>query len=208
MALRIRVRCYVFPLMLPLMWTGATTPSQAQGPRDLFPPSYYGYNLDDPHPGYYGGGRYNEYYKFGRGWGVANFPDSLPWFPPPRPWIQWKPHPPEGYVEEPLLVAIPSSCQIGLRVPEDADVFIEGVKSKQTGAVREFVSPPLQPGLIYQYTVRARWKEKGKPVEQSQQVTVRSGSRTEMVFPVPPATEPLPAPKPLPPELQNVSPDQ
>jgi uncharacterized protein (TIGR03000 family) len=175
------------------------TPVFAQGPRDRFPPSYYGYNLDDQHPGYYGGGRYNEYYKFGRGffW-LDNFPDSVPWYPEYRPWIRWKARPPAEAFEEVVLPAVAAPCQIGLRVPADAEVFVEDAKSRQTGSTREFVSPPLNPGQIYQYTVRARWQENGKPVEQRQQVTVRSGSRTELVFPVPPPSEPLPEPKPLP----------
>ena len=42
------------------------------------PASYYGYNLDAPHPGYYGGGDYREFYAFGRGTGIANFPGPVP----------------------------------------------------------------------------------------------------------------------------------
>src|SRR5436853_6606865 len=38
------------------------------GPR-AFSPGYYGYDLDDRHPGYYGGGRYREYYSYGRTYG-------------------------------------------------------------------------------------------------------------------------------------------
>lgn len=175
--------------------------ARAQGPRDLFPPSYYGYNLDDPHPGYFGGGRYNEYYKFGRGYWLANYPDSVPWFPPYRPWIQWQATPPPEALQQQIVLPDTECCHIGLRVPDDAEVFIEGKKTTQTGMVREFVSPPLAPGEMYLYTFRARWKNKGKTVEQSQHVQVRSGSRAEIVFPVPLPTESLPAPRPLPPAL-------
>src|SRR5262249_37440338 len=49
-------------------------------PKDP-PASIFGYNLDDPHPGYYGGGRYREYFSYGRGYGLANFPGPLPNYP-------------------------------------------------------------------------------------------------------------------------------
>src|SRR5947209_318707 len=42
-----------------------------------YQPSYFGYPLDDYSAGYYGGGRYREYYSFGRGYGVANYPGPL-----------------------------------------------------------------------------------------------------------------------------------
>src|SRR5947207_9196893 len=45
---------------------------------DPLPPSYYGYPLDDPHPGYFGGARYREYYAYGRGYGWANYPGRVP----------------------------------------------------------------------------------------------------------------------------------
>ena len=43
------------------------------------PASLYGYNLDDPSPGYYGGGRYREYYSYGRGAGLALFRAGYAW---------------------------------------------------------------------------------------------------------------------------------
>jgi len=205
---RVFIRGLSLPSLAALLAPAAffAGPLHAQGPRDRFPPSYYGYNLDDPHPGYFGGGRYNEYYKFGRGWAFANYPDSLPWFPPYRPWIEWKAAPPPDAFAQIVIPQAETVCHIGLRVPDGAEVFVDGVKSKQTGTLREFVSPPLTPGQTYIYTLRARWKENGKPVEQSQEVGVTSGSRTELVFPVPPAREPLPAPKPLPQELLPADP--
>jgi len=182
-----------WPLGYPLYTAGG-------GPRDPFPPSYYGYNLDDQHPGYYGGGNYNEYYKFGRGWGFANFPDSLPYFPLPKPCVRWGSVPPPGYVDPTILpsLPVPITARVTVHVPAGAEVFIEGIKSKQTGDVRQFVSPPLAPDQVYVYGVRARWEENGAPVEQLQEVPVRAGAQAELIFPVPPARETLPAPKPSP----------
>jgi uncharacterized protein (TIGR03000 family) len=161
------------------------------GWADPFPPSYYGYNLDDPHPGYYGGIRYREYYSFGRGYGWATFPDSLPTVWPPRPWVTW-PHtpaaPPAPPVVQPLPGADPLACRLEVHVPEGAEVWIDDMQSKQTGPVREFVSPSLAPGMLYAYHVRARWTRDGRPTEQAQAVEVSSGSRARVDFPTAPET--------------------
>src|SRR5437763_6784079 len=50
----------------------------APGPGYRLPPSAYGYPLDDYAGGYYGGGRYREYYGYGRGVGFADFPGPIP----------------------------------------------------------------------------------------------------------------------------------
>src|SRR4051794_11135935 len=42
------------------------------------PPSYYGYPLNDTAPTYFGGINYREYYSYGRGYGLADFPGPVP----------------------------------------------------------------------------------------------------------------------------------
>jgi uncharacterized protein (TIGR03000 family) len=66
-------------------------------------------------------------------------------------------------------------ARIRLRVPADADVWFEGVKTRQTGTERYFYSPPLTPGLTYAYEVEARWKEDGKVVRRQRQIVVHAG---------------------------------
>jgi uncharacterized protein (TIGR03000 family) len=155
------------------------------GYRDPFPPSYYGYNLDDPHPGYYGGGRYTEYYSYGRGIGIANFPDPLPGYPYSYgPWHGFRSH------AAPVVIvdAPPAGLQAAVDVqsPAGAELWIEGVKTEQAGASRSFLSPPLTPGKRYTYEIRARWKEGGREVEQKQEVVIQAGSRVNVSFPIAP----------------------
>jgi len=65
----------------------------------------------------------------------------------------------------------------------DAEVWFQGVKTSQTGTVREFVSPSLTPGNNYSYEVRARWTlPSGKVVNQSRTVRVRAGTRATIDF--------------------------
>ncbi len=68
-----------------------------------------------------------------------------------------------------------------VRVYPDAKLSVDGVATKQTGTMRRFYSPPLEPGKSYSYTLVAEWMpgnnyetyivtrkvvvEAGKPVE-------------------------------------------
>jgi uncharacterized protein (TIGR03000 family) len=163
---------------------------------DPFPASYYGYNLDDPHPGYYGGGRYREYYNYGRGYGLANFPMPLPGDPYLFPFHTYyrRVHP---VLPPPdALVAISdSTVVVEVRVPADAEVWFDGAKTQQTGPTRTFVSPPLTPGTDYSYTVRVRWNDAGRAKEEAREVEVHAGDRIRVEFPEP---EALPKPRPQP----------
>jgi uncharacterized protein (TIGR03000 family) len=183
------------------------------------PASRYGYNLDSPHPGYYGGGDYREWYAFGRGNGIANFPQPVPgpeyywdwdqpwrraWTRPPLPThaeaAPEQPAPEQPAPEQPnplAVLAVPQGEPIArftIEVPADAEVFLEGTRTKQTGASRTFVSPPLAAGKQYVYEVRARWTENGQVVEQSRNLIVSAGARLVIRFPqAPNAREQIPA---------------
>jgi uncharacterized protein (TIGR03000 family) len=88
---------------------------------------------------------------------------------------------------------------VTVKLPVDAELWFEGTKTKETGSVREFQSPPLTPGRRYTYDVQARWEENGKMVTQSQTVGVSAGSAVTVEFPVPPKPkdkEPPPKEKP------------
>jgi uncharacterized protein (TIGR03000 family) len=75
-----------------------------------------------------------------------------------------------------------SAARLDLIVPSDAEVWIEGVQTKQTGGFRRFVSPPLEPGTRYAYDVHARWSRDGQVMDQVHQVTVRAGDLVRIDF--------------------------
>ena len=64
---------------------------------------------------------------------------------------------------------------VNLRVPGDAKIWFDGSQTKQTGTARSFVSPPLDAGQEYAYQIRVQWKQDGKDVKQTRQVTVHAG---------------------------------
>jgi uncharacterized protein (TIGR03000 family) len=157
-------------------------------PVDHFAPGYYGYNLDDYSRGYYGGGRYTEYYNYGRGGGIsslANFPGPAPgpqWLYDNRNWVGTQPVQP--FAPPPVRkVGGSGPARLTIQVPPDAVLWLEGQPTQQTGAVRQFVTPPLEAGVPYTYTIRARWQEGGQPVEQVQSLSVQAGQQRSASFP-------------------------
>jgi uncharacterized protein (TIGR03000 family) len=144
--------------------------------------------------GYYGGLNYRQYYSYGRdywpGWygGIGLYwTRPYPAYAPAGPLVGA----PAGYNGTALYNAIPSEffakpVTVDVRVPAEADLWIEGMKTKQNGAERKFVSPPLQPGTPYTYEFRARWKENGKDVTRTITLDVAAGGKHEVDFLNPP----------------------
>ncbi len=77
-------------------------------------------------------------------------------------------------------VAAPVS--VSVRVPANAEVWFNGSKTTQTGARREFRSPPVPPGDGYGYEIRARWQSPNGTVDQTRTVRVRAGQHVIVDF--------------------------
>jgi uncharacterized protein (TIGR03000 family) len=79
---------------------------------------------------------------------------------------------------EKLPPPTPNEAHLQLLVPEKAEVLVEGVKTRKTGTVRDFVSPPLTPGRNMTYTIAVRYTDAdGKPYEETHSVRVRANDR-------------------------------
>jgi uncharacterized protein (TIGR03000 family) len=63
-------------------------------------------------------------------------------------------------------------------VPADAQLWVDGTKTKQTGESRRFVSPPVPSGHVYVYHVRV--VTDGRDVEKA--VRVRAGDNINLDF--------------------------
>jgi len=85
------------------------------------------------------------------------------------------------------VAAADSRAHLTVRVPDDAEVWLGGAKTTSTGPVREYASPPLNPGKRYFYEVRTRWSEGGQEVTQTQSVPVTAGAHVDVNFPMGPA---------------------
>jgi uncharacterized protein (TIGR03000 family) len=72
-------------------------------------------------------------------------------------------------------------------LPAEARLTVDGFVTHSTTANRVFVSPNLQLGRDYVYTLRAEVVRDGQTVAQEQRVTVRAGEETRVPFQFAPA---------------------
>jgi uncharacterized protein (TIGR03000 family) len=112
-----------------------------------------------------------------RGYQSYTPPSKPPATPPPPPRAAPSPQrytihvtvlPPKN--EEALDTAL-----VVAHLPEDARIWFEDEPTKQTGTLRQFVSPSLTPGKRYTYRVRVQWFEDGRWVSQVHTFLVHAG---------------------------------
>ena len=60
-------------------------------------------------------------------------------------------------------------------VPPFAKLFIQGQEQRRSSDAHRVISPPLEPGKAYLYSVKATWDEKGKPRTVERSVRVQAG---------------------------------
>lgn len=99
---------------------------------------------------------------------------------PPKSTYSYYPQSPTGNdskTNQPLT----SSVQV--KVPNaEAEVWFGNTKTKQTGLVREFSTPPLEPGQKYNYQIRATWMEQGIENDYNRKVTFVAGENVVIDF--------------------------
>jgi uncharacterized protein (TIGR03000 family) len=78
-----------------------------------------------------------------------------------------------------------SNNTVSLRVilpAPDAKVWVEGQETRQKGNDRLFISPPLERGKSYNYTVKAEWNQDGRQVTREKTVPVQAGRQAMVNF--------------------------
>jgi uncharacterized protein (TIGR03000 family) len=93
------------------------------------------------------------------------------------------------------------AARLTVRLPADAQLWVDGVPLEQSGAVRVIATPPLKPGQTYHYTVKAQWRDNDRAVTREREVDFEAGDSVTVDFtrpaapPAPPtAPEPIAAP--------------
>jgi uncharacterized protein (TIGR03000 family) len=78
---------------------------------------------------------------------------------------------------------LPQPATLTVRVPAEAEVWLQGMRTGQSGPERVFVSPPLRPGPEYAYEIRARWRQAdGRDADWTRRVRVRAGEQLKIDF--------------------------
>jgi uncharacterized protein (TIGR03000 family) len=81
--------------------------------------------------------------------------------------------------QAPAQQAQPATLTV--RLPADARLTVEGQVTKQTGAERRFVSPPLEPGQKFSYTLSAFWEPNNyTKITRTRKVSVQAGKEVEV----------------------------
>jgi uncharacterized protein (TIGR03000 family) len=176
---------------------------------------YGGYNVGGYRPGYFGG--YHNSYGYGqRGYGYGGYyspslytgaylsgGDALPpdfYYSPnyttAAPYSSLSAYyAPDDAAPTPAVTAptvAPDAASgratVDVHVPASAQVWFDDSATKQTGADRQYVSPPLTPGQNFTYDVRARWIDNGHVTDLTRTITVHANSVNSVDF-----TQPAPA---------------
>jgi uncharacterized protein (TIGR03000 family) len=125
------------------------------------------------------GGRYSGYGRFG-GYGRGNRGYSPYYYSPyysSSPDNNMAPRISYYYPEAGTPDAA-RAAEIQVRIPADAELWLDGNTTKQRGDTRTFVSPALEQGRSFTYEFRARWMKDGKPVEVTRSVEIRAGAKS------------------------------
>jgi uncharacterized protein (TIGR03000 family) len=95
-------------------------------------------------------------------------------------------HEPIKAMPAPKSTAIAAPATIVVELPADATLKVDGEATTSTSNVRVLVSPELQIGKEYQYTLTAQIVREGKPVQVERNIVVRAGeeSRVSLTMPV------------------------
>lgn len=141
------------------------------GGREAYHPNYYS---TAPYYGY-GYGFYGGY--GGAGYGPANTTPNITGLPS-QPMAN-----PEGSVAESsasasvaVVPSHPNAAALDVKVPDGAQLLVQGQPTRQKGTERFFESPPLERGKTYAYKIKAVWTNRdGEKVERQQTVQVRAG---------------------------------
>ncbi|MGH7173063.1 MAG: TIGR03000 domain-containing protein [Gemmataceae bacterium] len=87
-----------------------------------------------------------------------------------------------------------NAAHLQLTVPPNAEVLFDGGKTTQIGATREFVSPKLPTGKLFDYTITVRYNDaNGKTVTDKRVIHVRANDWFRIDF-----TRPAPQEPPVP----------
>ena len=77
-----------------------------------------------------------------------------------------------------------NTVTLNLTVPADAKIWIEGSPTAVGGSLRQFVSPPIQPGHDYTYHIQVSWTQDGREVTSKREFPVHAGDVINLSFPV------------------------
>src|SRR5262249_39993540 len=89
---------------------------------------------------------------------------------------------PLSYTGAPDALSTSAPTSITLRVPDNAEVWIQGKKVDEKGTERRFNLPSLDPQVTYDYDIRVEWNENGHKKSDSTRMSVRAGDQKSISY--------------------------
>lgn len=78
-----------------------------------------------------------------------------------------------------------ASAILDVTLPAEAQLTVDDHPTASTASLRRFVTPPLQRGKDYTYTLRAEIIQDGQTISTSRNVILRAGERTSVLLEFP-----------------------
>ncbi len=82
----------------------------------------------------------------------------------------------------PMKGSLEAPATIIVSLPAEAKLLVDGTPTASQSSERRLVSPVLQPGRDFHYTLTAEIVRDGQTVRQSQTIAVRAGQETRVPF--------------------------
>jgi len=168
-----------------------------------------GYGLNYGNPTYGTGYGYNPYYG-GSGYTVPQWTgqtnpyaygqyNTMPGYSYSMPGNGSLPLSQQSGVTQAMYQSGNAPAYVRVFVPTpDAQVFFGDQATQQTNTtIRDFVSPPLEPGKQFQYEIRAQFKQGDQTKDEKRTVDVQAGSRVTVNFAQQQGNMPMPGTQPL-----------
>jgi uncharacterized protein (TIGR03000 family) len=80
------------------------------------------------------------------------------------------------------MVAQAAPARIQVELPANATLTVDDTPTQSTSANRTFVSPALEPGMKYHYTLKATLVRNGETLEITKRVPVEAGRESRVVL--------------------------
>jgi uncharacterized protein (TIGR03000 family) len=75
-----------------------------------------------------------------------------------------------------------TSARVTVQLPANAKLQVDDQQSPLTGPTRMLVTPPLEQGKKFGYTLKAEWDDNGRPVTQERTVSFQAGQSVTVDF--------------------------
>jgi uncharacterized protein (TIGR03000 family) len=78
---------------------------------------------------------------------------------------------------------IPANAALVIvKIPQEAELWLNDAKTLQAGSNRQFVTPPLTEDVEFSFTVRARWRIKNAELSRTEIIRLRPGAVVTVNF--------------------------